>query len=86
MVETTPPLPLRTAGARPQVDAAPDPAPASWHTEASAPGHAGLMRLASLNADTAFIFVSFPRTLVGFVVVTGLALSVPLILPESASR
>lgn len=83
MIETTTPLPPRAErSATPAGDAtqATDPQPAPWQTEASTPGHAGLTRLRSLGSDTAYVLVSLPWTLVGFaVVLTGLALSLPLL-------
>lgn len=82
MIETTAPLPLRPASsAGPGAGATPGPVPQRdrWQTEASTPGHAGLTRLRSLGADTAYVLVALPWTLVGFVLVlAGLALSVPL--------
>lgn len=83
MIETTVPLPLRrsepSAGPAPAAGATTSQQPDRWQTEASTPGHAGLTRLRSLGADTAYVLVSLPWTLVGFVVVlTGLAVSVPL--------
>ncbi|ACZ22642.1 hypothetical protein Sked_27380 [Sanguibacter keddieii DSM 10542] len=82
MIETTAPLPLRPASsAGPGAGAAPGlaPQPDHWQTEASTPGHAGLTRLRSLGADTAYVLVSLPWTLVGFVLVlAGLAVALPL--------
>lgn len=82
MIETTAPLPLRPASAAgPGTGAAPGPVPQPdrWQHEASTPGHAGLTRLCSLGADTAYVLVSVPWTLLGLLVVlTGLAVSVPL--------
>lgn len=83
MIETTVPLPLHrpepSAGPAPTAGATTTQRPDPWQTEASTPGHAGLTRLRSLGADTAYVLVSLPWTLVGFVVVlTDLALSVPL--------
>lgn len=82
MIETTATLPLRPASsAGPGAGATPGPVPQPdhWQTEASTPGHAGLTRLRSLGADTAYVLVSLPWTLVGFVLVlAGLALALPL--------
>lgn len=50
-----------------------------WQTEASTPWNAVVRRVRSLGADTAYVLVTLPWSLVAFVVVfTGLAVAVPL--------
>ena len=82
MIETTTRLPRRA-------DSTPEPALASpagphegdqpWQTEASTPWAAVVRRVRSLGADTAYVLVTLPWSLVAFVVVfTGLAVAVPL--------
>lgn len=72
MIETTAQLPRRA-------DSVPDPAEQPWQTEASTPWTAVVRRIRSLGADTAYVLVTLPWSLVAFVVVfTGLAVAVPL--------
>lgn len=50
-----------------------------WQTEASTPWNAVVRRVRSLGADTAYVLVTLPWSLVSFVVVfSGLAVAVPL--------
>lgn len=86
MTQTTAVLPLQ-ADSAPTRTAAPQGEPLAaahgpdeqWHTEASTPWTAVVRRLRSLGADTSYVLVTFPWSLVAFVVVvTGLALAVPL--------
>lgn len=88
MTQTTAELSRRadsaqTRAAAPHGDplAAPHGQQEPWQTEASTPWTAVVRRLRSLGADTSYLLVTFPWSLVAFVVVvTGLALAVPLMI------